>query len=456
MSESVLVAHEHQRLVVASPRRPPRPGELAIDDRQWEALAKFAERTGTSALRIGHRSIRIGHHVGYLQLGGLRLEVLPKLDRVATGDWRALLVHMLREVLGLRIAVHSAASLRSRHGTLYDVLVGRFLVLVAALLREGLTRGYREIEGNEPCLRGRLVVDRHVRTNAGHQERLYVAYNTFDADTLPNRILLRALESVLATTPSASHRSTAEALVSEFPEVGRAPVRTADFARLRLDGRMLRYAEAIELARLLLFGERPDLRWGGAPVLALLFDMNALFEAYVLRQLRRVPGVSVRAQAKKIFWLGAGASAKVLKPDLVVSVKGCPQPLIVDTKWKVPKNGRPSDDDLRQLFAYLRTFGATRGLLLYPRASDSQAAIRGTFAVDALQGSVAFVDLFREGAPDAAHVRESLEEIVAAGVAEEPGPTPGVADAAREGQDSGDASAPLTGRYPASGVVSRV
>jgi site-specific DNA-adenine methylase len=146
--------------------------------------------------------------VGYLQLGGLRLEVLPKLDRVGTGDWRALLVHMLREVLGLRIAVHSAASLRSRHGTLYDVLVERFLVLVAALLREGLSRGYRELEGNEPCLRGRLVIDRHVRMNAGHQERLYVAYSTFDADNLPNRILLRALEFVLATTSSASQRST--------------------------------------------------------------------------------------------------------------------------------------------------------------------------------------------------------------------------------------------------------
>ena len=31
--------------------------------------------------------------------------------------------------------------------------------------------------------------------------------------------------------------------------------------------------------------------------------------------------------------------------------------MALDTKWKIPERGRPADDDLRQVFAYLHTFG---------------------------------------------------------------------------------------------------
>lgn len=184
MPSAVLVVHEHQRLFVSDSRRGRRPEDAPIERWQWEALASYAERSGTSAFQVGLDTITVGHHVGYLQVGALRMEVLPKLRRAHDGDWRALLVHMLREVLGLRLVVHRASPLRSRSGTLFSALVDRYLELVEGLLREGLVRAYREVEGNEPCLRGRLVIHRHVRENAAHQERLYVAYPVFDADVL--------------------------------------------------------------------------------------------------------------------------------------------------------------------------------------------------------------------------------------------------------------------------------
>lgn len=412
MRREVLVVHEHQRLVVGGSTRLRRADDAEIERWHWEALAAYTERSGTTAFRIGHDTITVGHHVGYLQVGTLRMEVLPKLKRARDGNWRALLVHMLREVLGLRLVVHQASPLRSRPGSLLSALVDRYLDLVEGLLREGLVRAYREVEGNESCLRGRLVVDRHVRENAAHKERLYVAYPVFDADVLLNRILHQALAKVRVATADDGQRDRTEALLAAFPEVGTQPVVRADFDRIQLDRRTLRYAEALELARLLLLSERPDLRWGGAPVLSLLFDMNLLFEAYVLRQLRRVPGIKVRAQARKVFWRGASGGTKLLKPDLLVTIDGVPEPLVLDTKWKMPDRGLPSDDDLRQLFAYLRTFGASRGLLLYPRATAEQGAMDGAYTDGALVGGFDFIDLLPGGAPDAEHVRAELRRVV--------------------------------------------
>ena len=412
MRSVTLVVHELQRLVVGRPCRAAGAREIIFDKGHWEALARYAERTASPAFRIGHRSITVGHHVGYLRIGHLRVEVLPKLSRTGEEDWRGLLLHMLREVLKLRISVQQSSPLSSRAGALYSVLVGHFLQLVEHLLREGLIRRYRQVEGNESCLRGRLVVHQHVRKNAAHRERLYVSYPVFDADTLHNRILYQGLRHVLESAPDASQRTLAASLAGMFPKVSAYRVRRGDFDRLRLDRQTHRYAESLELARLLLLSERPDLRWGGQPVLSLLFDMNVLFESYVLRQLQRLPGVRVRAQARRVFWRSHSGACQVVKPDLVVTLPDAPDPLIIDTKWKILKADRPSDGDLRQLFAYLRTFGARRGLLLYPRAREAQRATGGVFKADGVFGGVAFLDLMQAGRPEGAWVRNSLGSII--------------------------------------------
>lgn len=45
------------------------------------------------------------------------------------------------------------------------------------------------------------------------------------------------------------------------------------------------------------------------------------------------------------------------------------QNIVIDTKWKILRNFRPSDDDIRQMFAYNHYFNAAQSYLLYPSAS---------------------------------------------------------------------------------------
>ena len=47
---------------------------------------------------------------------------------------------------------------------------------------------------------------------------------------------------------------------------------------------------------------------------------------------------------------------------------------MLDTKWKVPPNGLPSDGDLQQMFLYNELLGSPRAILLYPRVAASSDA----------------------------------------------------------------------------------
>ena len=410
MGNARFVVYEHQRLVVGDSYET-RRGPVAFTEAHFDALARYQERTGTAALRLGHRSVRVAQHVGYLRVGPVTLEIYPKLGAYRPNDdWRALLLHMLRVVAGVRLTPHDDAPLQARSGDLYEVLVGRFVDQVHALLREGLARSYREVEENSQAFRGRLLVGPHVRSNAAHQERVFVAYEVHDADHLANRILLRALKRVRRTVSSMDLRHRAESAVADFPEVTDTPIRPSDWGRLHFDRRTERYREAIGLARMILRDERPDLRWGDREVVALLFDMNALFESYVEQVMRGLPGVRVRSQVKTRFWHPAGEAARVLKPDLVMWVDDEAHPRVIDAKWKVPPQGRPADDDLRQVFAYVHALNSRRGVLLYPRADSDQHGREAPFLDGDRSGSVAFVDLFPSGKPELRPVREQLAQ----------------------------------------------
>jgi hypothetical protein len=75
--------------------------------------------------------------------------------------------------------------------------------------------------------------------------------------------------------------------------------------------------------------------------------------------------------------------------------------VVLDTKWKVPKDGQPADDDLKQMFTYNLHFGARRSLLIYPRANPLQSERITDFAPSSSLPSeyrhscgMCFVDLF--------------------------------------------------------------
>jgi len=404
-TERTLTVFEHQRLRLGQEFETPR-GPVTLDPRSFEKLSAFAEHTG--ALRLGHRSVITTQYVGTVDLGRLRLEILPKVGkRGEAASWRALLTHMVLHAANVPSHWAPDTALRVRRMDLLQVLTVRFLDATAQVVRDGLVHDYHEVEETLTVYRGRLMAASQLRDNLAHRERFAVAYEAWDTWHPVNRVLAAALDRVLAEHSHPELTLRAAELRAAFPPA--LPTRSLRplLSRLRLDRRTRRYKVALQLARLLLLREGPTADRGEKPIPALLFDMNQLFERYIARVLRGIPGLKVKSQSQRTFWRSP-AGNRVLKPDLLVWREGESAPLVIDTKWKRLDDGRPSDTDLRQIFAYLHLFGGRRGVLLYPDEAGGHPGALGHYEVGTQSCETARVPLLFEGRPDRRAVTQDL------------------------------------------------
>jgi 5-methylcytosine-specific restriction enzyme subunit McrC len=360
-------------------------GAAQLTQAEFDALVRFNDEHRQQYFGVGYRSVTFRQFVGYLQVGDLGIEILPKADRRSDDDarpWRTMLFEMLKVGLGIDLQISETATQSLTRPSLIELVVANLVPNVERIAHEGLVRGYRQEETNGTTFRGRLVVADHIRHNHSRADRCFVRYPVYDCDTQVNRLLRAALEVAARAPISGPLRARVLSVLPRFGDVKHV-VPTADaFDRLVLTRTTERYRDALLLSRMLLEGLSPALRAGRVSVFALLFDMNALWERYVGVLFQRAGRGRVRVvlQNKRAFWGMADATPRTIRPDIVLMAPGSAEVVaILDTKWKLADSRGPADDDLKQMFVYNEMFDAPEAFLLYPTASTSPAAARGSF-----------------------------------------------------------------------------
>lgn len=328
-----------------------------------------------------HNGVKFKHYVGVLNVGGLQIEVLPKVDRSTEKQdtWRKHLLVMLRTVYRLQAKTPSNANQALKDSPVLDVFLQRFLGEVEALLHVGLIKTYRKETANRNALKGKIVWSKHVTKNVVHKERFFVNYTTYDRNHIMNRIIYKALQVIPEVTRNSYIASRSKTLAFEFPELLDINVTDATFATMHFDRKSDGYRDAMQIAKLILLNYMPDMVHHRNNVLALMFDMNRLWEEYVYVVLRKeLKEYNVTAQSSKRFWEGEGTPIKHIRPDIVISDNDGHSQLVIDTKWKCPNENAPSDADLKQMYVYHKYWSIDHTILLYPSASKKKPVI-GTF-----------------------------------------------------------------------------
>jgi len=387
---------------------------------ELDAIIEFNDANDGQYFEVGHKRIRAKNFVGYLEVGGFAIEILPKADRHSPEGadvWRNGLIEMLRVALGMKLMDHGTASQHVTRTRFLDLIAQAFMGELEPLLHHGLAKGYRTVQSNGPVFRGKLKLADHVRENNARADRFFVEYQTFDHDILVNQLLAAALHELSWGALSAGVASRVEEIIARFPEVRIAGVTSALFDRVVTTRATRRYDAALMYARMILAQQGPQLRSGRKRVFALLFDMNKLWEKYIAVLMGRVapPGVEVEKQCVETFWTSKSPKAvkASVRPDIVLRRDG-KAILVIDTKWKA-SGGGPADADLKQMFVYNELLGCRRSILLYPKLATSQPS-SGLFAKRDHDCAQAYVGLFAGEKWDSEEIGKQLRALASAAI----------------------------------------
>lgn len=353
LKENVIQVFEHSFL----------PLEGKFEQRHFVALSKLNALHNYKYFDLKHNGIVFKQYVGVIQVDGLTIEILPKIDNDGKNEavWQKALIEMLRVTRKLKVQQIGEADVNKQQIHLLDIYFEWFLNEVQLLLHQGLIKQYYKETSNVKALKGKLEFAGHISKNLVHKERFYTTHQVYDKDHLVHQVLYKALDIVEKCTKGNYLYSKCKTVQLDFPEVKNINVNEATFTKLPKNRKTAPYETALAIARLIILNYAPNVSSGSERMLALLFDMNSLWEDYILVKLKQaVPnGVSVYGQDSKTFWKNIS-----IRPDIVIE-KGTDK-YIIDTKWKNIDYSEPSTNDLRQMYVYNDYWDSKKAMLLYP------------------------------------------------------------------------------------------
>lgn len=373
----------------------------------FKSLVKYNERHEGKFFRVGNRKITFNSYVGVIQIGNNVLEILPKADAgpaspEAVGVWQRTLLQMLKTAGYIRNNPANSANQHIQNSNLMDIYLLTFLQEVVQLVHAGLIKKYIRVRSNGNVLKGKLLVEKQMQYNLMHEERFYTEHTRYSRNAVHNQVLKAALDIVSKTTTNKHVKLESRKLLLYFEDVELWNGNKIELGNIIIDRKWKTYQPAMELAKLILLNHSPAMRVGDNYTMAILFDMNRLFEKYVYRILKkkepefRAQRLRISYQESISFW-----ENRYLQPDIILDYFDGKKMvrLIVDAKWKLIEDKGLANNDLKQMFAYNILFNSSHAILLYPytgrRGSGKKPFHRGLREVDLSHScEIYFLDIF--------------------------------------------------------------
>ncbi len=369
-----------------------------------------------ATVRNGRKVIQATQQVGVVRLGSRTIQILPKIYQSGGKTEEAVrgreathnLLYLLAYAGQLPVREHTLAPLLKRGDDWFEILTRLFASHLLEEWQRGAYRNYQIVEDELSVLKGKWRITAQLRRPL-RKHIFSVAYDEFTADNPLNRIFRFVVERLWHLTRDSGNRRMLGELrlwmeeVRLLSHVTRAEADPSMLSRLNQ-----RYAPLLNLARLFLEGGSLQLAADTFTTFSFVFDMNQLFEAFIVNFIRRhqaeifqdapaLQGCDLLPQSHGApFHLAHKEDRRpvfLLKPDLAFRDAARQFPLLVDTKYKRLDSADIklgiSQADFYQMYAYARRYDCSRVLLLYPQTAEMARSLRLRFP---LQGTAKMIE----------------------------------------------------------------
>ena len=335
--------------------------------------------------RNGVESLQVRNYVGLLQTpNGTCIEILPKINQ--SNDSRdesiTLLLKMLQRVYELPALESTDASLEIKKSPLIEILISRFLKLVAILVHKGIRSDYIRIQEQRAFLKGRLRIAQQIRQPISKQHQFCIENYQFLPDRPENKLIRAALDQVLKWSQSSKNQKLARELQFSFIDIKASHQYKLDLSQWSKQRDMVYYQPLKSWVELILMTQTPWFMRSNWQGISLLFPMEKLFEAYIGRVLSKQLSFynentyTIKEQiSSRYLTTYQDKSWFQLRPDFAI-YENKQIKYILDAKWKLLDSDAGdskrkyglNQSDFYQLLAYGQNYLAGQGdmFLIYP------------------------------------------------------------------------------------------
>ena len=357
------------------------PQEVELSPEDLRAVVALTRGGSDAAVLMAVTPTGTGRHVivpgpfvGRLRLpSGLVLDIRSRFD---LADLSTLLATYVGAPALLRDDVVPAGE----GMTVVDLIAVAFVDALERVAGRGLPKGYVERTFTRPPFAGRPDVATHLRRHAGRADRLITRAQRITQDIAVNQVLARAHTLLLrAPLQNSRTRSRLTALTPVLAAIHQ-PLdveRAIRLARPRLPARC---RDTFDLAVLVVRGTSLLPEGVDRDGAAVLFPMPRVWEAFVEKSVadQVPPGHHTRRQVPVPITEPPDRTTGYAD---VVEYDGEGQPVTVyDAKYK--HLGRPSTDDLFQVFTYCRRLRCERGVLVLPGHGETSTVSMGEVTIE--------------------------------------------------------------------------
>jgi 5-methylcytosine-specific restriction enzyme subunit McrC len=351
----------------------------------------------------GMKVLQVQNYAGVVLCpDGTQIEVLPKVAKAnEAGDTnkneelaRLSLLMMLKSLKKFRHIETEVASIKKQKMPLMEIFISQFLNAVNVLVKKGIRSDYVREQNNGTYLKGKLLHSQQLKHNFINKHKFYVEYDEYLKDRPANRVIHSALHVITGYTQVNRSKKLAQELLFAFSDIPLSNNHKNDFSTIKLGRGMQHYDAPICWSRLILEGFSPQSMLGSHNAYSLLFPMEAVFESFVAKYLKKhLPStlkVSSQVQSKSLVSYGDKNYFR-LKPDLYITELKVAH-TVLDTKWKLIDQKKSagkdkfglSQSDFYQMLGYGHKYLEAAGnlVLIYPKSDSFDKPFEHSFNYD--------------------------------------------------------------------------
>lgn len=320
--------------------------------------------------------IKASSYVGTIYFKGIQISVLPKILGEHNNRKQILdnLFYMLACTKKLKIKNTGNANISKSKNPFLEILISIFADSLLSALLIHMPHGYEIQNENLRYIKGKIDFKNNIKHNLSNHSKVYCIFDEFKKDNKLNRLLKFVSSALFHLSEIEETKIKLRKIITLYDEIMIERFTSEKTRKIKLMRSQQIFEQPLSLAKLFIENSSIHMLNNRFESIALLFDMNELFEEFIFNSLRRIYGDKVQAQLKKGMIKNLSCDddihpfKKHTRSD--IHIKGLTNnPIIIDTKYKIIDSPKDiSIADIYQMMAYSKVYKSKHLILLYPQS----------------------------------------------------------------------------------------